>query len=183
MLCNYFTFSIIQVLQLTIIWRGVLLDDLIIVFQEEHLGSSQWFFGFLSLLALVSRYPTASYLLTLFTKFTIFRKKIDISQMKQSLMESLFQNNRSEHYLTLFQMKPSNCFQLHVVGGHDDVLQRGEVEAGTSGQVLRCPRPHHHLDPLSGLPDLHSIRSHALLDSGDRHSCLLHQRHSQQSHR
>jgi hypothetical protein len=45
-----------QVLQLTIIWRGVLLDDMLIVFQEEHLGTSRWVFGVLSFLALISRY-------------------------------------------------------------------------------------------------------------------------------
>jgi hypothetical protein len=28
------------VLQLTILWRGVLLDDMLIVFQEEHFGTS-----------------------------------------------------------------------------------------------------------------------------------------------
>lgn len=45
-----------KVLQLTIIWRGVLIDDIAILFQEESIGSSQWFFGLLSFAALVSSF-------------------------------------------------------------------------------------------------------------------------------
>ncbi len=103
MLCNCFTFSIIQVLQLTIIWRGVLLDDLMIVFQEEHLGSSQWFFGFLSLLALVSRYPTVPYFFNfVFNVYNISNEAIvnGITLPKQSF-SALF-NTISNEIFELF---------------------------------------------------------------------------------
>jgi hypothetical protein len=54
--CNKpFAFPL-QVLQLTVIWRGVLLEDLLTVFKEDQLGTTAWFFGLFSILALISRY-------------------------------------------------------------------------------------------------------------------------------